>query len=362
MPENPFSGRRVLLTGHSGFKGSWLARWLLRLDAKLLGYSLPAPTTPSHFNLLKLDFESVEGDLRDGETLRKTFARFQPELVLHLAAQPLVRLSYEQPVETFETNVMGTVKVLDACRTCPSVKAVVVVSSDKCYENREWPWGYRENDALGGHDPYSASKGCTELVAASFRKSFLEGKGVLLASARAGNVIGGGDWAYDRLIPDLMRAASKGVKAELRNPDSTRPWQHVLEPLSGYLLLSSKLLAGDASAASAWNFGPDDDGSLTVRRLAGMAAELWTAVKPVMAPPAPAPHEAGLLKLDCSKAKSLLAWRPVWDAQTALSKTVTWYKDYYATQQLNTDSDLDSFLKDAKEKGLEWTRALTPQS
>ena len=268
-----YNNKTVLVTGHTGFKGSWLCFWLIQMGAKVIGYSLEPPTSPNHFELLNLDMVSVIGDIRDSNRLNAVFAQYQPEIVFHLAAQPLVRLSYKEPVETFETNVIGTLKVFEACRNTKSVRAIVNITSDKCYENKEWVWGYRENDPMGGYDPYSASKGCAELVTSSYRNSFFNvneyGKShnVLLASCRAGNVIGGGDWAKDRLMTDIMVAVSEGKKVVIRNPRATMPWQHVLEPLSGYLMLGQKLLEGKKEFAQAWNFGPGEQGAITVKEV-----------------------------------------------------------------------------------------------
>jgi CDP-glucose 4,6-dehydratase len=268
-----YNNKTVLVTGHTGFKGSWLCFWLIQMGAKVIGYSLEPPTSPNHFELLNLDMVSVIGDIRDSDKLNAVFAQYQPEIVFHLAAQPLVRLSYKEPVETFETNVIGTLKVFEACRNTKSVRAIVNITSDKCYENKEWVWGYRENDPMGGYDPYSASKGCAELVTSSYRNSFFNvneyGKShnVLLASCRAGNVIGGGDWAKDRLMTDIMVAVSEGKKVVIRNPRATMPWQHVLEPLSGYLMLGQKLFEGKKEFAQAWNFGPGEQGAITVKEV-----------------------------------------------------------------------------------------------
>ena len=259
-----YKGKKVLVTGHTGFKGSWLSLWLIKLGAKVIGYALEPPTNSNHFELLNLDMVSIIGDIRDRDRLNAIFKKYKPEVVFHLAAQPLVRYSYINPVETFETNVMGTINVFEACRITESVKAIVNITSDKCYENKEWIWGYRESDPLGGYDPYSASKGCAELVTSSYRKSFFNPEdyskkhNTLLASARSGNVIGGGDWGKDRLIPDIVRAISKNEKLYIRNPKATRPWQHVLEPLSGYLFLGQMLLEGKTEFADAWNFGPNE--------------------------------------------------------------------------------------------------------
>jgi len=303
-----YNGRKVLVTGHTGFKGSWLVYWLKALGAEVCGVSLPVPTAPAHWALLQLEMRSEIADIRDLEMLKKIFTSFRPEIVFHLAAQPLVRFSYREPVETFETNVIGTVRVLDACRTCDSVRAIVNVSSDKCYENREWVWGYRENDPMGGYDPYSASKGCAELVAGAYRQSYFNPETygtkhqVLLASCRVGNVVGGGDWAEDRLVPDMMRAASRGETVTIRSPHATRPWQHVLEPLSGYLQVGQKLLEGQVAFSGPWNFGPEDEGAISVEKVVRCIHEFWPKVNCQFGSEGE-PHEAGLLKLDISKVR-----------------------------------------------------------
>jgi len=349
-----YKNKKVLVTGHTGFKGSWLVSWLQRLGAEVCGYSLPSPSSPSHWDLLKLDMRSEIADVRDTETLRKVFADFRPDMVFHLAAQPLVRRSYRDPDETLETNVIGTVRVLDACRACESVRAIVNVTSDKCYENREWVWGYRENDPMGGYDPYSASKGCAELVANAYRQSYFnpteygEKHQTLLASCRAGNVVGGGDWAEDRLIPDIMRAASRGEAVQIRNPHATRPWQHVLEPLSGYLLVGRKLLEGDLSVSGAWNFGPEDEGAVCVEEVVRQIRTFWPEVDCRFGHDG-GPHEAGLLKLDVSKARQLLGWRPVWSVSECVERTVGWYRSFYETSALNTESDLERYVADAEQ-------------
>lgn len=357
-----YKNRKVFLTGHTGFKGSWLAYWLERLGAEVDGYALQAPSEPNHVALLQLKAKSRIDDIRDCEKLKAAFAESQPEIVFHLAAQPLVRLSYREPVETFASNVMGTANVLEAARQTPSVKAIVVVTSDKCYENREWVWGYRENDPMGGYDPYSASKGCSELVAASYRNSFFNNASygvkhnTLLASCRAGNVIGGGDWAEDRLVPDIMKAANEGRSVEIRNPYATRPWQHVLEPLSGYLLVGQRLLSRDVAAATSWNFGPEEEGSLSVGELAKLIKPLWPKVDFQVSAPKEAPHEAGLLKLDCSKAHQLLKWKPVWNAGKTIERTVAWYRAFYEGKSLATAADLEKYIEDAQAKELIWTK------
>jgi CDP-glucose 4,6-dehydratase len=353
--------KSVLITGHTGFKGSWLALWLMQMGAEVSGYSLPAPTSPSHFELLNPDMPSVTGDIRDAQKLKKTFARVQPEIVFHLAAQPLVRFSYENPVETYEINVIGTLRILEACRN-HNVKAIVNVTSDKCYENKEWIWGYRENDPMGGYDPYSSSKGCAELLTSSYRDSFFntheykKRHTTLLASCRAGNVIGGGDWAKDRLMTDLMVSASQGKKLTIRNPQSTRPWQHVLEPLSGYLQLGQKLLEGDSTFAEAWNFGPGDEGSITVEEVVKRMKKYWDEIDYDVTPDPTQPHEAHLLKLDCSKARIKLQWHPVWDSPTAFEKTVMWYKNYYNHGRIDTKENLESYIHDARMKNCGWTQ------
>lgn len=362
MFNNVYTGRRVLVTGHTGFKGSWLAFWLHKIGANVLGYALEPPTTPSHFELLKIPVESVIADIRDIEQLNHTFKQFQPEIVFHLAAQPLVRLSYQIPVETFEVNVLGTIKVLEACRQNPTVRATVIVTSDKCYENHEQDEPYRESDPVGGYDPYSASKGCAELVVTSYRNSFFNPNvyGIehhtLMASARAGNVIGGGDWATDRLTPDLMRAAASGKIEEIRSPQAVRPWQHVLEPLSGYLQLGQKLFEGDVATASAWNFGPEIDGHITVEEAASAFARTWPAIKFTTAVPPPTLHEAKILRLDCSKAVQYLHWHGLWNYQTTFKKTAAWYRRYYNENQVDTAQNLDDYLKDAVARKMEWIK------
>lgn len=330
-----YAGRRVLVTGATGFKGSWLSLWLADLGAHVVGFSLPPPTTPSAWDALGLGrrVRAIEGDVRDAAALRALVTREEPTHVFHLAAQPLVRASYEAPVDTFDVNVMGTARLLDALRVAGTRAAVVVVTSDKCYENREQVWGYRECDAMGGHDPYAASKGAAELVVASFRRSFfapseLARHGVALASARAGNVVGGGDWATGRLVPDLVRALARGRAATLRNPDSVRPWQHVLEPLAGYLALGARL-AGDPEHAApfcdGWNFGPAPEGTRTVRELAERFVRAWGGGAVEIARDRAAPHEASILRLAIERAVTLLGWAPRWGFDETVDRTATWY-------------------------------------
>jgi CDP-glucose 4,6-dehydratase len=321
-------GRRVLLTGHTGFKGAWLSLWLQALGARLTGFSDGVPTEPSLYELARVGegMESVEGDVRDHDAVARAVRAAEPEVVIHMAAQSLVRRSFAAPRETYETNVMGTVNLLDAVRLHGSqVRALVNVTSDKCYENREWEWGYREEEAMGGHDPYSSSKGCAELVTAAFRRSFFsDSDGPRLASARAGNVIGGGDWGEDRLVPDIMRAALAGEQVRVRNPNSIRPWQHVLSPLSGYLVLAQALWDSPEDA-DGWNFGPADQDARTVGWVIEHLAELWPAELGWSLDDGPHPHEARYLKLDSSRARTRLGWRPQVPLDDALRSIVEWY-------------------------------------
>jgi CDP-glucose 4,6-dehydratase len=349
-----YEGRRVLVTGHTGFKGSWLALWLNELGATVAGVALPPESQPNHWDLLELPLNDRRLDIRDTGTLQRVFGETQPEIVFHLAAQPLVRRSYRDPLETWSTNVIGTANVLEASRHQPSVQAIVVVTSDKCYENRELPRGYCEKDPLGGHDPYSASKAGAELVAASYRSAFFDkDTAPLLASARAGNVIGGGDWSEDRLIPDLIRALESGRSLEIRSPDATRPWQHVLESLSGYLLLGQRLLAGERTCADAWNFGPESDGNRTVSEVLAKLGCHWKALRWSVTP-LPQPHEANLLHLDSAKARSLLHWQPVWDLDTTLAKTADWYRAWLEGSAIITRQQLAEYVASARQTNLGW--------
>ncbi|MCT7489208.1 CDP-glucose 4,6-dehydratase [Aliarcobacter cryaerophilus] len=355
-----YKDKTVLVTGHTGFKGSWLVYWLSQMGAKVVGYSLEAPTNPNHIELLELDIISIVGDIRDLDKLNQVFSEYKPDIVFNLAAQPLVRLSYENPIETYETNVIGTLKVLEACRA-NNVKAIVNITSDKAYENREWIWGYRENDPMGGYDPYSSSKGCADILATSYRNSYFNPKeykkthNTLLATCRAGNVIGGGDWAKDRLITDIMISVSQGKKVSIRNPYATRPWQHVLEPLSGYLHIGQKLLEEKVEFGDAWNFGPSDEGSIAVEEVVQNVKKHWNKIDYEINIDPNQLHEANLLKLDCSKAHILLKWKDVWDSETTFEKTVKWYKAYYEEdKKVLTQIDLESYIKNAKEKNVEW--------
>ena len=338
---NTFKNKRVLVTGHTGFKGSWLCLLLNELGADVFGYALEPPTSPSLFDIAKINelMTSYIGDIRDLALLTQTIQEIQPELVIHMAAQPLVRESYINPVDTYSTNVMGTVNLLEACRQTSSIKAIVNVTTDKCYENKEWHWGYRENEPMGGYDPYSNSKGCSELVTSSYRNSFFnprdyEKHGVALASGRAGNVIGGGDWGKDRLIPDFIKSISNNETLRIRSPYAIRPWQHVLEPLTGYLSLAEKLLKDGAAYAQAWNFGPDDSDAKNVEWISETICKLWGENANYEIDNNPQPHEANYLKLDCSKAKAELDWHPKWNIQETLESIVNWNKAFFAKEDM----------------------------
>ena len=354
MFRDVYRSRRVLLTGHTGFKGSWLALWLHVLGAEVTGVALAPDSTPSHWGLLGLGIRSHEADIRDHVALRQIVLETQPEFVFHLAAQALVRSSYQDPLRTWSTNVMGTANLLDACREVPGLGGIVVVTTDKCYENQEWPWGYREIDRLGGHDPYSASKAGTELVAASYRSSYFQVPGApLLATARAGNVIGGGDWAPDRLIPDLVRAIAAGQPLRIRSPKATRPWQHVLDALSGYLTLGQKMMEGEKKMADAWNFGPGPEANQTVAAVLAQMASTWPALAWEQAT-AQQPHEAKLLYLDSSKARAQLRWQPVWTLEDALAATTEWYRAAETRAMQKSRAQLDRYVDAARVAGLEW--------
>ncbi|MNM44850.1 CDP-glucose 4,6-dehydratase [compost metagenome] len=333
---NFWNGKKVFITGHTGFKGTWLSLWLYSLGAKVTGYSLTPPTNPSLFELCEtsdLLENNIYADIREFNKLKNAMVAAQPEIVIHMAAQPLVRESYKNPVETYEVNVMGTINIFEAVRNCDSVTAIVNVTTDKCYENKEWHWGYRENEPMGGHDPYSSSKACSELVTSAYRSSFLNegisGRKVALASARAGNVIGGGDWAKDRLIPDILKALLNNEKITIRNPSSIRPWQHVLEPLSGYLLLAEKLYLQGEMFASAWNFGPADADAKPVEWIVQEICKKWDGAKYEI-DNGTHPHEAQYLKLDCSKASALLQWSPRWNLEKTIEKIIEFTHAYQA--------------------------------
>ena len=335
-----WKGKRVFITGHTGFKGSWLSLWLQSLGSIISGYALPPITSPSLFKVAHVldGMNSVYGDIRDLELLKRTIQKSQSEIIFHLAAQPLVLRSYKDPLETYSTNLMGTINVFEAVRTSNSIKALINVTSDKCYDNREWIWSYRENDPMGGFDPYSSSKGCVELITNAYRRSFFIKQGVLLASARAGNVIGGGDWSEDRLIPDLMRAIKANERLIIRNPNAIRPWQHVLDPILGYLLLAEKLYNEDQTFADGWNFGPEDQGNKCVEDVIKQFLIIWHSEEQNKNDQnkilweidrSEKLHEANYLKLDCSKAKYHLNWKPRWKLNKALKATSRWYHNYF---------------------------------
>ena len=332
-----WNGKRVLLTGHTGFKGSWLSLWLQSMGAQVVGYALAPPTNPSLFDVAEVGkgMTSIIGDIRDLAKLQAVFAEYSPEIVIHMAAQPLVRYSYQNPVETYSTNVMGTVHVLEAVRNTPGVKAAVNISTDKCYENREWAWGYRENEPMGGYDPYSNSKGCAELVSSAYRSSFFNANshaqhGVALATVRAGNVIGGGDWAQDRLIPDILAAFEQGKVVDIRNPHAIRPWQHVLEPLRGYLTLAERLFEHGPNFAEGWNFGPNDEDAKPVGWIVEQMAAMWGGGAQWKINNGEHPHEANCLKLDISKARSRLDWHPALRLNDGLKLIIDWSKQRQA--------------------------------
>lgn len=349
-----YRGRRVLLTGHTGFKGSWLALWLKTLGAQTTGLALAPDSVPSHWDLLGLDLDDRRIDVRDVTAVAAVVRAVAPDIVFHLAAQPLVRRSYRDPLETWSTNVMGTANVLEACRLQPGVRAIVAITTDKCYENREWERGYCEDDRLGGHDPYSASKAGAELVVASYRNAFFNQQGApLLASARAGNVIGGGDWSEDRLIPDMVRAIVGRTTLEVRLPDATRPWQHVLESLSGYLCLGQKLIEGKSEFAQAWNFGPDAGDNRCVSEVLSRLKAAWPALDwKVTAKQQP--HETNLLYLDSAKARQRLSWRPVWSLDEGLGETAKWYRAYIENRSVISLSQLHAYTAAARLAGLAW--------
>lgn len=338
-----WKGKKVLITGHTGFKGTWISLWLNKLGAKVYGYALDPMTNPSMFNILDMPsiIDHQIGDVCDLEKFKSRINDIKPDIIIHMAAQPLVRYSYEYPVETYKTNVMGTVNLLEAVRNSPSVKAVVNVTTDKCYENKEWVWGYREDEPMGGFDPYSNSKGCSELLTSAFRNSYfnpveVEKHGKAIATARAGNVIGGGDWALDRLIPDIIESFSERKLVNIRNPKAIRPWQHVLEPLSGYLMLAENLWNNPTDFASAWNFGPNDDDVKSVEYIVDYLAQSWGDNCQWKIDGFKHPHEAGLLKLDISKAKTYLNWRPNWYLEKTIDSIVEWHKSYLNKEDMIT--------------------------
>ncbi len=354
--DDTYRDRRVLVTGHTGFKGSWLTFWLNELGAQIAGISLDPDTRPNHWDLLRLCIDDHRRDIRDAEKIRDIIETFRPEIVFHLAAQPLVRRSYRDPVDNWSSNVMGTAHVLEACRQAKSVRAIVAITTDKVYADREWPWGYRENDRLGGHDPYSASKAACELLIDSYRNAFFNYENApLLASARAGNVIGGGDWSEDRLIPDLVRSVSQCKPLIIRSPYATRPWQHVLECLAGYLLLGQKLLEKRQEFTEAWNFGPGPEDNRTVEVVLSLLQAHWPELMWEQTQK-PQPHEAALLYLDHAKAKGKLDWQPVWGLDLALQVAADWYRQYQEQSIVLTGEHLAKYIHDARAAGATWVQ------
>ncbi|WP_446897221.1 CDP-glucose 4,6-dehydratase [Clostridium sp. LBM24168] len=357
---NIYNNKKILITGNTGFKGSWLSIWLDKLGAKVVGYSLEPPTVPSMFEICKLSEKvtNINGDVRDYSKLFAVIKEYKPDIIFHLAAQPLVRLSYEFPRDTYETNVMGTVNLLDAALKVDSVQAVVVVTTDKCYENKEWAYGYRETDSMGGYDPYSSSKGCAELVVSAYRNSFYKNSGRALASARAGNVIGGGDWAKDRLIPDFIKAVSENKPVIIRNPSAIRPWQYVLEPLSGYLWLGALMLENTEKYSSSWNFGPADSSILRAQDILELSSKSLGKGS-IVVDRSVQPHEANLLKLDISKANTYLNWHPVYDIENTVGSTMNWYREYYENRNDDmyeyTVKQIEQYENEAEVHNLIWS-------
>ncbi len=353
-----YKNKRVLITGHTGFKGSWLAIWLNLLGAEVIGIALDPQTKKDNFVLsgIKNKIKDDREDIINLNGIKKIIDQEKPEILFHLAAQPLVLESYENPVLTYETNVMGTVNLLEAFRFSDSLKTGVFITTDKCYENKEWVYGYREDDPMGGQDPYSSSKGAAELAIRSYRNSYFQGTNKKIASVRAGNVIGGGDWSPNRLVVDIVKSIEQDIPVEIRNPEAIRPWQHVLEPLSGYLLLGQHLLQGKTDCACGWNFGPPVDETVTVVQMAEQIKQSWDAFSFTIGSTTDQPVEATRLKLDCSKARAELAWSPVWQANEALQKTIAWYQHFYTQTTSMALIQIQEYVKDGAAKGLAWTR------
>lgn len=360
--QNIYKDKKVFITGHTGFKGSWLSYWLCQLGADVTGYSIDIPTKPAHHLLLKSKIRSITGDVRNRSKFQAAIKSVKPDIIFHLAAQPLVRKSYEQPHATFDTNIIGTLNLLEIARTLGNIPAIVNITTDKCYENKETYKKYKESDPLGGKDPYSASKSCSEIITNSYRVSFFSDKDfgekhhTLIASARAGNVIGGGDWAQDRLIPDIIKATVNGEKLKLRFPHAVRPWQHVLEPISGYLLLGSKLLEGKKEFATAWNFGPMYNDKISVLDVVKIASKYWSQINIDHNSESTNNPESILLRLDSSKAKNLLGWSNVWNVEETFQNTIEWYKMYHEDRNILTEQNLDEYINKARKLGLSWTK------
>lgn len=351
-----YRNRKVLITGDTGFKGSWLTLWLLKLGASVTGYSKGIISSPSHFEILKSEYKTYFKDILDINSLNEVFNKQKPEIVFHLAAQSLVRESYYKPIETYNTNIIGTLNVLEAARKCETVKVFINVTTDKVYENIEELYPYKEDDSLGGYDMYSSSKACSEILTSSYRRSFLD-KSFYLTSVRAGNVIGGGDWAKDRLIPDIMRATSCNKACEIRNLSSVRPWQHVLEPLSAYLLLGQKLFEGEKQYAQAWNIGSIKNETKTVKEIVQLAAKTWDKINfNDISSKAIKKHEANLLSLDCSRINVELSWKNIWDIEQSCVNTTEWYKDFYVNNIIKTEQNIQEYIKDAAEKDAVWVK------
>ncbi|EAJ8140405.1 CDP-glucose 4,6-dehydratase [Campylobacter coli] len=349
-----YKNKKVFISGHTGFKGSWLSLWLNYIGAKVYGYSLQPNTTPNHFEIINLQDKLAQNyfaDINDLKKLEEAMIESDPEIIFHLAAQPLVRYSYKNPLETFQTNAMGTFNILSCARKLKNLKAIVIITTDKVYENKEWLWGYREDESLGGYDPYSASKACAEIITNSMRQSFFNidvfGKshGVLVASARAGNVIGGGDWSQDRLIPDIIKAASENSLAIIRNPKSTRPWQHVLEPLRGYLMLGERLLLEQKEFATSFNFGPNNEGDLSVEDVLKLASLFWDKISYQVQVDLNTSHEANLLMLDISKARKMLNWTPILNSSLSVEWTIKWYREFYENKITLTSKQLENYME-----------------